>query len=274
MNNLKISSFSIQDAILQQVEPFSISIPKGQVDIFTNTLKSKKYEFSFLNIESKRVLDWGSNFGIFAQWCFKQNAASVISIEPNSNIAKYLRRNTYFHQVNNKYLAIEGDLTDYKNPKLNSSNKKFQKRNNKIQSTNDFLNLLNVYKPEIIKIENLNNPLSKLRKIRDYILNNMPQISIKTKIKARLFKDVLPEGYICKEEIKVDNSTFIVNCIPPSFKEFGNKIYLENIHPKPSLLSNSVETSSPKSIDNIAFCILSGTILKTQSNASIAYLGL
>ena len=167
-----------------------------------------------------------------------------------------MRRNTYFHQVNNKYLAIEGDLTDNKHPKLNSSNRKSQKRNNKIQSTNDFLNLLNVYKPEIIKIENLNNPLSKLRKIRDYILNNMPQISIKTKIKARLFKDVLPEGYICKEEIKVDNSTFIVNCIPPSFKEFGNKIYLENIHPKSSVLSNSVETSSPKNIDKIAFCIL------------------
>ena len=55
-------------------------------------------------------------------------------------------RNTYFHQVNNKYLAIEGDLTDNKHPKLNSSNRKSQKRNNKIQSTNDFLNLLNYSK--------------------------------------------------------------------------------------------------------------------------------
>ena len=84
---MKISSFSIQDAILQQVEPFSISIPKSKVDIFKNTLKSEKYEFSFLNVDSKRVLDWGSNFGIFAQWCFNQNASSVISIEPNSTIA-------------------------------------------------------------------------------------------------------------------------------------------------------------------------------------------
>lgn len=249
---MKISKYSTQDGILQQVGSFSISTPKSLADTFSSTLKKNNYEFNFLNVKSKRVLDWGSNFGIFAQWCFENDATSVISIEPNIKYAKYLRRNTYFLQVKNKYLAIEGDLNT-KNTSSNFSNRK-SKINNQIKSTNDFLNFLNTYNPEIIKIENLNDPLLKLERISDYINKNKPQIAIKTSIEPKLFKNSLPEGYICEQAVKIDDSTQILNCIHSSLKNLHNKVNLkDNVSDSFPLINSSKENSTNK--DTIAFSI-------------------
>lgn len=118
-----------------------------------------KRSYGWLNVEGKRVLDVGANIGTFSRMALKKGAVSVEAYEPDVGNATVAKLNAPEADIRTAALisSEEKEIALYINPTSknhgNFSTTEYRGRNAHMVSAVNFSEVLDEFKPQIIKMD-------------------------------------------------------------------------------------------------------------------------
>ena len=224
-----MKKISCIDSSTLEINNLSLNGLVGDRSLREYTNKFKNSEYYFLDTRSKKVLDLGASYGDFAHWCFQHDAHSVISVEANPHVYKFLSRNTYLLMLEKNYLALNfaisrnnyerfvfkthgtgaGSLKSHSKLKRGFKNRRVKK----IKGYNAFL-LVNLYKPDIIKMDIQGEEYNALEDISSYIDEHRPELAIDYHYGFSKIEEIFSKLDYKVNILEKNGSVGLIHCIP------------------------------------------------------------